>query len=567
MTTLPSIVAGAGADVVATGNFNAVSPAGMYGRRPSTSSGRVWGYFGGRFDDSNTVADGTVTATASTTSYVVAARSNGAVSISTSNTNFLDTANYIQVAVLVADGSNITNGSGLGVDWRPSPYGGTGGGGGGGAVSSVNGQTGAVVLDVGDLDDVDLTGLGDGDTLVYDLATTTWIPGTGGGGGATDFTDLGDVPSSYTGKEGLPVLVNDTADGLQFLEAPDSKSTGFTLALTDLGQTLRTTSATAMNVTVPPNSSVAFPLGTIIPVEQSAAGLVSFVAGAGVTIITRASLDMAGPNSLAALEKVATDTWRLTGELAGLSVGPKGYLFGCTLANNVTDSTNDIDVAGGECVDSTGVVTMALNTSMTKRLDAAWAAGTGNGGLDTGSIANTTYHVFRIRKDSDGSIDHLFSTSPTSPTMPTGYTYFRRIGSFVRASGSILGFVQDGDRFNLKTPVFDVNASPTGTSAVTRTLASLPTGASMLALVNVGVLAGTGGESAYLSDLALADLAPTSSAAPLATVAAAASTFNSVQVSVRTNTSAQIRSRCAVGTGGEALRIASLGWVDTRGRL
>jgi len=149
MTALPSIVAGAGADVVATGNFNAVAPAGMYGRNPATSSGRVWGYYGGRFDDSNTVADASVTATASNTTYVVASRADGSVSSSTSNTNFLDTANYIQVAVLVANATNITNGSGLGVDWRPSPYGGTGGGGGGsGTVTSVGVQTDTSTADV-----------------------------------------------------------------------------------------------------------------------------------------------------------------------------------------------------------------------------------------------------------------------------------------------------------------------------------------------------------------------------------------------------------------------------------
>lgn len=33
-----------------------------------------------------------------------------------------------------------------------------------------------------DLSDVDLTGLADGDTIVFDDATDTWVPGTGGGG-------------------------------------------------------------------------------------------------------------------------------------------------------------------------------------------------------------------------------------------------------------------------------------------------------------------------------------------------------------------------------------------------
>jgi hypothetical protein len=62
-------------------------------------------------------------------------------------------------------------------------------GGGGGAVSSVNGQTGAVVLALDDLDDVDTTGVADTYVLTFDFASGNWIaaPG-GGGGGLTGYT-------------------------------------------------------------------------------------------------------------------------------------------------------------------------------------------------------------------------------------------------------------------------------------------------------------------------------------------------------------------------------------------
>lgn len=39
------------------------------------------------------------------------------------------------------------------------------------------------VLALSSLSDIDLTGLADGDTLVWDNASSTWIPGAGGGGG------------------------------------------------------------------------------------------------------------------------------------------------------------------------------------------------------------------------------------------------------------------------------------------------------------------------------------------------------------------------------------------------
>lgn len=50
-----------------------------------------------------------------------------------------------------------------------------------------------------------------------DVRTTTQdIADLGGGGGAEDFTDLGDVPSSYTGAGGQYVKVNVGETGLEF---------------------------------------------------------------------------------------------------------------------------------------------------------------------------------------------------------------------------------------------------------------------------------------------------------------------------------------------------------------
>jgi hypothetical protein len=258
----------------------------------------------------------------------------------------------------------------------------------------------------------------------------------------------------------------------------------------------------------------------------------------------------------------ADNAWLVLGPSAML-MPRRGYLAGMAISNNVSDATNDIDIAAGECADSTSVTVIRATGAFTKRLDAAWAVGTGNGGLDTGAIANTTYHVFAIQKDSDGTTDYLFSASATAPTMPGGYTYFRRIGSFMRLAAAILPFLQDGDHFQLKTPILDVNATSSGTSAVTRTL-SVPTGINVRANMNVG-LGAASGEGVYLSDLALTDLAASGTAAPLYTASTPASNL-AWQATIRTNTSGQIRSRQAVGGATETLRIATLGWYDTRGR-
>ncbi|HJP68645.1 MAG TPA: hypothetical protein VJ846_07065 [Sphingomicrobium sp.] len=132
----------------------------------------------------------------------------------------------------------------------------------------------------------------------------------------------------------------------------------------------------------------------------------------------------------------------------------QGFLYGLTLSNNVSDATNDIDIAVGSAASDAATPTlMTLASSLTKRLDAAWAVGTNQGGLDTGSIANTTYHVFLIQRSDTGVVDALFSTSATSPTMPTSYDRKRRIGSIIRSGATILAFRQFNNRFMLSTVV------------------------------------------------------------------------------------------------------------------
>ena len=62
----------------------------------------------------------------------------------------------------------------------------------------------------------------------------------------------------------------------------------------------------------------------------------------------------------------------------------------------------------------------------------SWAAGSGSGGLDTGTIAeNSTYYVHAIYDALAAKTDILYSLSETSPTLPGSFTEFLCIGSFV----------------------------------------------------------------------------------------------------------------------------------------
>lgn len=69
---------------------------------------------------------------------------------------------------------------------------------------------------------------------------------------------------------------------------------------------------------------------------------------------------------------------------------------------------------------------------------------TGAGGLDTGTLAASTwYYVYAIYNGT--SLLSLMSLSSTSPTLPSGYTYFARIGSiWLDGSKNIRGFFQQG---------------------------------------------------------------------------------------------------------------------------
>ena len=133
----------------------------------------------------------------------------------------------------------------------------------------------------------------------------------------------------------------------------------------------------------------------------------------------------------------------------------RGHINGYQMRNDPGDLAHDIEIARGEATSDDGEIVIRRTGATTKRIDAAWAAGDNQGGLDTGTVgANDWYHVFVIFNDSTGSRDALFSLSASSPNLPSGYTHKRRIGAVrTDASSNILAFLQVGDRFYWDPPV------------------------------------------------------------------------------------------------------------------
>jgi hypothetical protein len=86
-----------------------------------------------------------------------------------------------------------------------------------------------------------------------------------------------------------------------------------------------------------------------------------------------------------------------------------------------------------DSVSSTTFVNDAPGSIVTTDLD-----NSGVNGLDTGSKqANSWYYVFLIGNRNTGAVNAIYSLSPTSPTMPSGYTYKKMVG-VQRTDGSSL---------------------------------------------------------------------------------------------------------------------------------
>jgi len=258
----------------------------------------------------------------------------------------------------------------------------------------------------------------------------------------------------------------------------------------------------------------------------------------------------------------------------GLLVKPNvapGY--GGTLSNNATDATNDIDIAAGARWDSTYVSRVNL-AAMTKRLDANWTAGTGNGMRYSGAaIADTTYHIFAVWTVTGtqdyyaypGATDATVLAALQAETGGSAYVYLQRMGAIVRSSGSILAFFQVGKEFYWKLPALDVSTSNPGTSAVTRTL-RVPTGKEVMAIFSARVLGDAAGATGatYISSLDATDSAPSGVAAPLVQVGSQyTSAADGLQTfAVKTNTSAQLRTRAVSSAAGVGFYMSAIGWND-----
>lgn len=141
-------------------------------------------------------------------------------------------------------------------------------------------------------------------TIVLDVDTTNQRVGVGKNNPTTALDVVGVITAS-TGVV-TPIQRN-------------TQTTSYTLALSDASKMVEVavTSPSTATVTVPLNTSVAFPVGAQILIAQTGTGTVSIAAAGGVTINYRTGLglNLNGQWAIATLVKRATDTWILFGDL------------------------------------------------------------------------------------------------------------------------------------------------------------------------------------------------------------------------------------------------------------
>jgi hypothetical protein len=138
----------------------------------------------------------------------------------------------------------------------------------------------------------------------------------------TQHADANDAIEALEAKVGVDGSAVTTSheyriNSIEELNTNAQVGTTYTLALTDDGKVVEMNNASANTLTVPPNSSVAFPVGSQILVLQTGAGQTTLAAGAGVTVNSKdGNLKLSAQWCAATLIKRATDVWVVVGDLS-----------------------------------------------------------------------------------------------------------------------------------------------------------------------------------------------------------------------------------------------------------
>ena len=266
--------------------------------------------------------------------------------------------------------------------------------------------------------------------------------------------------------------------------------------------------------------------------------------------------------------KFRTDgtTW-YTG-LASNAPLPRGFIDGFIMSMD-SDADHDMAMAAGEMRNAGNTKNVALASSLIKQIDAAWAQGTNQGGLFTGTVAaDTTYHAIVIENDTTGDIDWGWDTDAAGSNKPSGWTVMRRVGSRVTDSSSnLIPTTQRGDYVSIdEHPAVQALSSVSNTASAPSTHAvdAAPVGI-VARLEFVLHTADTQATSALnVMDFNVTSVQGVDSAVARGPGNASISSNENGYGMAWSNTSAQIKAWSDGGNNEEDISIR--GWLDPRGK-
>lgn len=254
--------------------------------------------------------------------------------------------------------------------------------------------------------------------------------GLGSGSAATDSANLGQVQAgayqligSISGVDtitgSLSPAISSYAAGQKFSFVSAGANTGaVTININGLGAK----SITKLGTTALAAGDI--PSGAIVEIEYDGTqfqlcNLVaqstqtissSAVLGSGVTGTTQSAND--NSTKIATTEYVDRANIGVTGSFKNLAASAGGA------SANVSVTADEIVVKNtSSYARILSSVSLTINT-----------AGSGANGLDTGTLATSTWYSVWVICKNDGTTAGLISTSATSPTMPADYTFKARIG-------------------------------------------------------------------------------------------------------------------------------------------
>ncbi len=249
---------------------------------------------------------------------------------------------------------------------------------------------------------------------------------------------------------------------------------------------------------------------------------------------------------------------------------PRNWLSGCITS---IEDTDDINITVGQARSTGDGGNILVTTTISKQMDATWAAGDDAGGMEDGDTVgnNEWFHVFLLGKTTNDAYDAGFDTNLAAVNLladtavtSAGFTLYRRIASVLTdGSANPLAYTQFGDEFMHTVTVGDAE---TGTSSGLKTIAGVPAGIATLINTHWGVDQSSGDTllTAHSPSLTAQTASATAVPGAIAQADSGGNDEGGGTALIRTDTSARVNVRV---TGvNMSYGMGVLSWFDTRGK-